>query len=114
YTGSTPTTHAVYSATDLRNQNWFHVAVNLTTTTWAVYLNGGVTAVASGSGASMTSAWTYLLANADMGANGGGSAANLAHAGNVSIGHLAVYPAQLPAWRILAHYCAGMTGFGVL
>ena len=41
-------------------------------------------------------------------------ATGLAHGGNVAVSHLAVYPSQLPAWRIRAHYWAAITGFGQL
>jgi hypothetical protein len=115
YNGTTPTSHSVYTATDLRDQSWHHYAVTLTTSTWTVCVDGGLTAKVSGSGVSMTSAWTWLIGNGDMGnTSGGGTTANIQHSGNVSISHLAVYPSQLPNWRVLARYCAAVTAFGVL
>ena len=62
----------------------------------------------------MTSAWTWFIANADMGSGGGGTTSGITHGGNVSIAHLAVYPYILPLYRIIAHYWAAMTGFGLL
>ena len=114
YNSSTPTTHSVYTTSDLRSGSWQHVAVAMTTSAWTVYVNGGLTAKVSGSGAGMTSAWTYLLVNGDMGVNGGGSTSNVENGGNGSFAHAAIYPSQLPAWRILAHYCAAVTGFGLI
>ena len=115
YNGATPTTNSVYTSTDLRQNAWFHVAVTLTTTTWEVFINGGATAAVSGSASGMTSAWTWLIVNGDLAANGGSSAGTgLVHGADVAISHLAVYPAVLPAWRILAHYVAACTGFGLL
>ena len=114
YNGSTPTTHAIYSTADMRTANWHHFAITLTTTTWAVYVDGGQTATASGSATGMTSAWTYLLAAGDTGTAGGTGTASIAHSGNVSLAHLAVYPAILPAYRITAHYWAAITAFGLL
>jgi hypothetical protein len=115
YNGASGTSHAIYTSSDLRSESWMHVAVELTTTTWTVYVNGGLTAKVSGSATGMTSAWTWLIANGDLGTHGGSPAGTgLVHGANVSVSHLAVYPVQLPAWRILAHYCAAATGFGLL
>ena len=115
YNGATGTTHSVYSASDLRDNAWFHIALTATTTAWTVYLNGGATTIVSGSATGMTSAWTWLIVNGDLGANGGSTTgAGLVHGANVSISHLAIYPSILPAWRILAHYVAAVTGFGLL
>ena len=113
YAGSSGTSHSVYSASDLRALTWFKVKMDLTTTTWAVSINGGQTAAVSGTAAGMTSAWTWFAANGDFG-SGGGSAtgAGLVHSGNVQISHLAVYPQILPAYRERAHYWAAITGHG--
>ena len=114
YNGGTGTSHSVYSSSDLRSEGWFGVTMTLTTTTWTVLLDGGDLATASGSASGMTSAWTWLLANADMGSGGGGQTAGIAHGANVAISHLAVYPYILPNWRIQAHYWAAVTGFGLI
>jgi hypothetical protein len=112
YSGSTGTSHSVYSAADLRTQAWFHVMITATTTTWTVWVNGGATAKVSGTAAGMTSAWTYLIVNGDMGTSGGTSPGSIAHSGNGSFSHVQVFPAILPYWRIQSHYWAAVTGFG--
>jgi len=114
YNGSTPTTNSIYTGSDLRSETFHHVAVTLTTTTWTVYLDGGITAKVSGTATGMTSAWSWLLANGDTGVNGGGNSSTIARGGNGNLSHIKVYSAQLPAWRILAHYCAAATAFGVI
>lgn len=115
YNGTTPTSHAVYTTSDLRTNSWQCVHIVLTTTTWAVYVNGGLTATASGSVAAMTSAWTWLTLCGDYGnTHGGSSPASIQNGGNLALSHWAVFTGQLPAWRILAHYSAAITGFGVL
>lgn len=113
YNGSTGTSNSIYTSSDLRVSSWVHVAVTMTATTWAVYVNGGLTAAVSGTATGMTSAWTWLIANGDLAANGGSSAGTgLVHGGNAEFGHIAVYPYQLDPWRILAHYWAAVTGGG--
>jgi hypothetical protein len=114
YNGGTGTSNVIYSGSDLRSNNWFMVSMTLTTTAWTVYVNGGATAQVSGTATGMTSAWTYLIANADMGSGGGGSTGGIAHGGNVSVSHLAVYPYALPYYRIMDHYFAAITAFGQL
>jgi hypothetical protein len=114
YNGSTGTSHSVYSASDLRSNTWFMVTMTLTQTTWEVWLDGGDLGSASGTATGMTSAWTWLIANADMGSGGGGTTSGIVHGGNVSVAHLAIYPYILPIWRIQAHYWAAVTGFGLL
>ena len=114
YNGSTGTSHSVYSASDLRSGSWVAVDMTLTTTTWTVMLNGGLTADASGSATGMTSAWTYLILCGDFGSGGGASPSGLAHGGNMSLSHWAVFSYILPDWRILSHYTAAVTGFGLL
>ena len=73
YNGSTATSNSIYTSSDLRSDSWHHVAMTLTTTTWTVYVDGGVAATVSGSATGMTSAWTDLIVNGDMG--GGGASA---------------------------------------
>jgi hypothetical protein len=114
YNGSTGTSHSIYSASDLRNNSWVAVDMTLTTTTWEVMLNGGLTADVSGSATGMTSAWTYLILNGDFGSGGGGNPGGLQNGGNMSLSHWAIFPYILPDWRILAHYTAAITGFGHL
>ena len=115
YNGATGTSHSIYSSSDLRVSSWFMVTMTLTTTTWNVQVNGGQTANVSGSAAGMTSAWTWLVANGDLGANGGSLAGTgLVNQGNVQISHLAVYPYILPYYRIMDHYWAAVTSFGLL
>lgn len=115
YTGATATTTGIYAASDLRCGSWVHVAAVLTTTTWTIYVNGGITAAVSGSAAGMTSAWSWLIANGDLGANGGSpGGTGLVHGGNMSASDLGVWPAPLPPWRIRAHYNAAATGFGLI
>lgn len=114
YNGATGTSHSIYSASDLRNNTWTAVDITLTTTTWEVMLNGGLTADVSGSATGMTSAWTYLILCGDFGSGGGANPSGLAHGGNVSLSHWAVFSYILPGWRILAHYTAAITGFGLL
>ncbi len=114
YNGSTPTTHAIYSTADMRTSDWHHFAITMTASAWTVYVDGGQTAKVSGTGAGMTSAWTYLLAAGDTGTAGGTGTGSIAHSGNVSLAHLAVYSTQLPAYRITAHYWSAATAFGLL
>ena len=114
YNGSTGTSHSIYTTSDLRSNSWHSVTLTATTTTWAVYVDGGLTASVSGTAAGMTSAWTWLTLNGDYGSAGGSSPASLTHGGNVAYSHWEVYSAELPAWRVLAHYCAAATGFGLL
>lgn len=115
YNGATGTSHAIYTGSDLRASTWFMVDVTLTTTTWNVLVNGGVTANVSGTATGMTSAWTWLIINGDLGANGGSSAGTgLVHGGNMQASHVAVYPAVLPLYRITAHYWAAATAFGLI
>ena len=114
YNGATATTHSIYSTSDMRSNSWHHVMVTTTASAWTCYVDGGLTATASGSGAGMTSAWTWLAMNADFGAGGGSSLTSNAHGGNVAYSHIQVFPSILPAWRILAQYAAGIDGCGLL
>jgi hypothetical protein len=113
FNGASGTTHSIYTASDLRASTWFMITMTLTTTTWNVQVNGGVTANVSGTATGMTAAWTWLILNGDLAANGGSSAGTgLVHGGNVQISHVAVYPVILPYYRIMAHYWAAVTSFG--
>ena len=112
YASTTPTSHSIYTSSDLRMGSWFSVTMTLTTTTWNVQVNGGATANVSGTAAGMTSAWTYLIANGDFGTAGGGTPTAYAHGGNVQVSHIAVYPYILPYYRIMSHYFAAVTAFG--
>ena len=114
YNGTTPTSNAVYTSSDLRANTWHHYTVVLTQTTWTVYIDGGATATVSGTATGMTSAWSWLIVNGDMGTAGGGSTSDIEYSGNTSVSHFAVYAGQLPAWRIRAHYWAAISGFGQL
>ena len=114
YNGTTGTSHSIYSGSDLRSATWISVDILLTTTTWRVLVNGGLTADVSGSATGMTSAWTYLILNGDMGTGGGANTSSIAHGGNIAYSHWAVFPYLLPEWRLLSHYTAAITGFGLL
>lgn len=115
YNGASGTSNSVYTTSDLRASAWFHVAVTLTVTSWAVYLNGGLTAAVSGSATGMSNGWQWLVVNGDLAGNGGSTAGTgLVHGGNMQASHLAVYGSQLPAWRIMAHYWAAITGGGLI
>lgn len=111
WSGSTPTTHAIYSGSDVRNTTWTGVTVTLTQTGWQAWVNGGVVAFASGS-ASMGSSWSYFLAGAGTGNSGGG--ASPAGIPNCAHSSIAVYGSVLPAPRVMAHYMAAYAGFGQL
>jgi len=114
YNGATGTSHSIYSASDLRSSAWISVDMTLTTTTWNVLVNGGLTANVSGSATGMTSAWTYLILAGDMGASGGASPSSIQHGGNIAYSHWVVFSYILPTWRLLAHYTAAISGFGLL
>jgi hypothetical protein len=114
YNGGTGTSHSIYTASDLRSAAWFMVTATLTQTTWTVYVNGGATAEVSGTATGMTSAWDWLLVNADFGTSGGASPSSIQHGGNVAVSHVAVYPCILPYYRIMDHYWAAITGYGQL
>ena len=114
FNGGSGTTHSIYSTSDLRNAAWNQVILTTNGSTWNVYVNGGLTASVSGSGAGMTSAWTWAIIGADCGSGGGSSLSSATHMGNVAYSHFEIYPEILPAWRVLAHYCAAITGFGLL
>ena len=107
------TSHSIYTSSDLRSSSWHMVTATLTTTGWQVWLDGGANATVSGS-ASMSSAWSYFIANGDFGSAGGGSPSSLVHGGNISLSHLAIYPYVLPYYRVLDHYWAAVTAFGQL
>jgi hypothetical protein len=114
YNGPTATTHPIYSSSDLRSASWHCIDLQLTTTTWTVLVNGGLTANVSGTAAGMTAGWTWLTLNGDYGANGGSSPADIQHGGNVAYSHWAVWGSILPPWRLLSQYSAAITGSGLL
>lgn len=113
YNGATGTSSSVYAGSDLRSQSWHCVDIQLTTTTWAVLVDGDLLASASGTATGMSN-FTWLTLNGDYGTNGGASPSSIQHGGNVAYSHWAVFGAYLPAWRLTAHYCAAITGFGLL
>lgn len=113
YDGATPATHAVYSASDLRNGSWFQVSARLTSTTWEVKVNAGLSASASGTAAGMPD-FTWIIACGDLGSGGGSALSGIQHGGNMAVSHLAVFPGLLPAWREMSRFTAAVTGFGVL
>jgi hypothetical protein len=104
---------AVYSGSDLRCGAWVRYTLLLTSTTWEVLVNGGLTASASGSG-SFGSSFTWLLLNGDFSGGGGNSSGASAHGGNVELSHWAVYSGLMPRYRELARCCAAWTGFGLI
>ena len=114
FNGTTETIHPVYSLSDLRDNSWHMATVTLTPATWEVWLDGGSNANVSGTSATMTSAWSYLILNGDFGLSGGSSPASLENGGNISLSHVKVYPYELPYYRILDHYWAAVTAFGQL
>lgn len=114
YNGATGTSNTIYSTSDLRSGSWHMITMTLTPTAWQVWLDGGGNANATGTATGMTSAWSYLIANADFGTGGGASPSGIVHCGNASFAHLAVYPYILPYYRVLDHYWAAVTAFGQL
>jgi hypothetical protein len=114
YNGTTGTNNTVYSSSDLRNASWMAVDIELTSTTWAVYVNGGLTASASGSATGMSNP-TWFALNGDFGTGAASlNSSSIVHGGNVAYSHWAVFSGLLPKWRLLAHYNAAITGFGLL
>ena len=115
FNGGTSTSHSIYTASDLRCAAWIRVTVKLTSTSYAVYLNGSLSASASGSCTISAAAPTWFIAGGDLGSNGGSAAATgLQHGGNMQVSHLQIYSGLLPLYRELAHYSAAVTGFGLL
>ncbi|HEV2252532.1 MAG TPA: hypothetical protein VGS06_05000, partial [Streptosporangiaceae bacterium] len=78
YNGSAGTSNSIYTGSDLRSSSPHQVVVELTTTTWTVYVDGGITAKVSGTAAGMTSGWSWLIVNGDLGSGGGSSIGNAA------------------------------------
>lgn len=114
WSGSTPTTHVIYSAADMRNTTWASVYVTLTQSAWQVWLNGGVIAQGSGS-ASMSSAWTWFLAGAGTGNSGGPpTSGTITGIPNAAHSHIAIFPRVLPAAQIMTQCMAAYTAFGQL
>jgi hypothetical protein len=114
FNGTAATIHPVFTASDLRDNSWHMATVTLTPTAWQVWLDGGSNADVTGTSATMTSAWSYLILNGDFGVSGGNSPSSLENGGNISLSHVAVYPYALPYYRILDHYWAAVTAFGQL
>jgi hypothetical protein len=113
WSGSTPATHAIWAG-DARDATWRGVTVVMTQTSWQAWVNGGVTAIASGT-ASMSSSWSWFLAGAGTGNSAAPPASGtIAGCVNAAHSHLAIYPAALPAARVMAHYMAAYTAFGQL
>ena len=107
------TSHSIYTSSDLRSNSWHMATVTLTSSTYAVWLDGGANAQVSGS-ASPASSFSYFIVNADFGSGGGASPAGIVHGGNGSFAHAAIYPYVLPYYRVLDHYWAAITAFGQL
>jgi hypothetical protein len=107
------TTTAIYAGGDLRNTAWLGITVTLTQSSWTVWLNGGATAKVSGT-ASFTSTWSWLNFGASMGSGGGGNTAGITGLGDAAHSSLIVYPRVLPPSRIVSHYLAAVTGFGLV
>ena len=99
------TSHPVYTGSDLRSNSWHMATVTITSTAWAVWLDGGSNAQVSGTG-SPSSSWSVFTVAAVPGGLGG--------CGNASFAHAAVYPVVLPYYRILDHYWSAITAFGQL
>ena len=113
FNGGTGTTNTIYNTSDLRCNNFICVDIELTATTWAVYVNGGVTTSASGTATGMSN-FTWLTLNGDWGSGGPASGGTYQHGGNVAYSHWAVFSSQLPAWRLLDHYYAAICAAGLL
>jgi hypothetical protein len=117
FNGGSGTTHSVYTASDLRCNAFLRVTMELTQSTYTVYLNAGLntSGAVSGSCTISASAWSWFIANGDLGSNGGSLAGTgLQHGGNVAVSHLAIYAGLLPQYRELAQYSAAITGCGLL
>ena len=113
FNSGTGTTNTIYNTSDLRCNNFICVDIELTATTWAVYVNGGVTTSASGTATGMSN-FTWLTLNGDWGSGGPASGGTYQHGGNVAYSHWAVFSSQLPAWRLLDHYYAAICAAGLL
>jgi hypothetical protein len=114
FNGSSGTATTIYNDSDLRSGSFHQVVITATTTAWTVYVDGGQAALVTGTATGMTSAWDWLIIGADCGTAGGSSLNDATHMGNVAYSHAEVYAGILPYWRVLAHYCAAATGFGVI
>jgi hypothetical protein len=95
------TTHDIYGDSDLRCNAWFRVTVELTPTSYQVWVNGGLTANVSGSCTVAGTTWQTFTACGDNG-------------GNMMISHLTIYPGLLRFYRELAQYSAAVTGCGLI
>jgi hypothetical protein len=105
-------------AADLALNTWYHIALQVTSTTYKVFLNG--VSIASGSWGSLWSATPNLLSvmgQQDKFNQVAGSAIitpypNLSYAFiNGSAAHLAVFDRIIDPERLVFHYNAGVTGF---
>ena len=117
FNGGTGTTHSIYTASDLRCNAFLRVTLQLTQSTYSVFLNAGLntSGAVTGSCTISASAWSWLIANGDLGSNGGSLAGTgLQHGGNVQVSHLKIFSGLLPAYRELAQYSAAITGCGLL
>jgi hypothetical protein len=114
YNGGSGTSHSVYTSSDLRCAAFWTFDVLLTSSTWRVMVNGGLTADASGSATVSPTAPTWFTGNGDLGSGGGSTLSGIQHGANVALSGLAIIPGILPAWRIRSRYAAAITGYGVL
>lgn len=114
FNGSAGTPHSIYSDSDLRSGSFHQVVLTATAADWTAYLDGGMAAQVSGTAAGMTSAWDWLVIGADLAGGGGSSLSSATHMGNVAFSQAQVFPLVLPAWRVMAHYSAAATGFGLV
>ncbi len=86
YNGASGTSHSIYTGSDLRAAGFFMYSVRLTQGTFEVRINAGLTADVSGSATISASAWSWIVANGDLGSNGGSSiGTGLVHGGNCPI-----------------------------
>jgi hypothetical protein len=81
------------------------IVLNITASSLAVYLNGGLVGTKS-LGATDTTAWNAV----SLGCPNYAYEAVLGEIGNFTAFNLAVYPYQLPTQRILSHYVTGFSG----
>jgi hypothetical protein len=98
-----------------RTGGWMGVTIAMVTDsagggTWVATINGGQGGIITGNPEQWTPTWQYFYAL------GSGSGASNTQAGccNGAVAHLEVFPAFLPAARVMAHHMAAYTGFGQL
>lgn len=105
--GGAPNTFTVVGTVDKRDTSWMHVVVTLSSSGYQAWVNGGFVGHASGTwgaGQAPASTWDTFSALSIPGLGVG--------CGNASVAHLAIYPAVLPAARVMAHASAAYTAFG--